>query len=441
MNKRLLILVGVILASFSMVWVIEQATVIMDTPDAGVTLSMDVNNKRSKEFTTIISPTITPNIPVEITALATAIPPKGVGGRPDVQIAALAFNNKTKYALDVAIHTNILYMPIITNQDGLASRRSNAASTLLRNPDKVLSQNDISGQPNQKKAKNALDTDVPPHNRVERRLVPGIYGYSLKIQGSDWPGQSEIIQLDNRTLIEIIISEGTVAFVNNTDLAMEIVLLETSIRYSVPPHSTSQTEVVAPGLYTYQATPVGGRPITGQVRVEFGSATTITLSAEMLVAALAIENRTIFEAVVTLEGEQVITIAPSSTSAEIELAPGTYNYTVRFSGGNVGPLRGSVTLEPGYIQTLVLELDLDQAEVNIINNTECELTIDLSGPQSFLINVAARQSKEINILSGNYHYTVQACGASLSGSKSFSGKSDWIFSFGTHRLEVIHETY
>ncbi len=86
---------------------------------------------------------------------------------------------------------------------------------------------------------------------------------------------------------------------------------------------------------------------------------------------------------------------------------------------------------PNYLVILLpVPLFRPRATVHIINDTDCTLSLSLSGPDNVHISIPPRERQTIVIPEGTYSYTASACGATLSGTKTFEGESTWRFFFG-----------
>jgi hypothetical protein len=67
----------------------------------------------------------------------------------------------------------------------------------------------------------------------------------------------------------------------------------------------------------------------------------------------------------------------------------------------------------------------ETVSISIKNETGGQVTLQLKGPCSYTFTLATGNST-INILPGTYSYTAYGCGgATLSGSKTFSGGDEW----------------
>lgn len=330
--------------------------------------------------------TITPNFVINASALVTAIPAKGEFQPPEVEISVIAFDNQTPYLLGVTV--------------------------------------DPLGEPIQ----------VASGSLVERFVAPGSYHVSITIAGQAEIIYQEDLTLETHTRLTLPLTEGTLAFKNQTDAALNITLEGTNIHLNVPPRSTSQAVAVAPGAYTYNALPVGQNaiqtPVSATGSIGLGDGITITIEAVDLQSSLVILNQTKYPMTVKIKGmADEIEIQPGGRSTELVLKPGSYTYEARSQGDISAPLTGEIDLTSGFMTTLTLTFGGDRAEVTFKNDTNCALNLRLEGPDTLEKKIPAYESITVNITSGFYNYTISGCNATGSFTDTFSGIDEVRFYF------------
>lgn len=370
---------------------ISTATVAMLSPQPTHTVTIFPTPQPTATATPTSVPTITPNVPVSAAPLATPRLAENTFIAPAVDIAVLLLRNATEFALTVR----------------------------------------VAGMPE--------PINLLPGDYSEQQLPPGEYEVTAVIQNSGQELLSQTVTLENHTRLELLLTipDSTLAFANATDVWLRVSLRDSSILYKIPPQTTSDAQVLAPGTYFYTVfgmANVDDATMSGEVTMEMGTAVTITLTMENVYSAgLIIQNDTQYALNVTLQSlADPISIPAFGSSPELDLFPGVYTYSAVTDDDAIAPFTGSVTLEAGFTHTLVLDLGDDRAEVNVINETACELSLTLMGPETLVTTIPANGSKLINVASGVYQYTVSApaCNAMSSGETEFSGQSDWFFSIG-----------
>lgn len=70
---------------------------------------------------------------------------------------------------------------------------------------------------------------------------------------------------------------------------------------------------------------------------------------------------------------------------------------------------------------LVRNTNSRNSTISISNDTSCELVVRYSGSDSKMISIPSRQTRNVNIDSGNYRITASACGYNYYGTESLSG--------------------
>lgn len=141
------------------------------------------------------------------------------------------------------------------------------------------------------------------------------------------------------------------------------------------------------------------------------------------------QNKTGDSVRLTLTGPATRSLTLSTGKTKADLAPGRYNYSYEACGKtNTGVFKA---LKNG--DTLVLAKCKGDnggggtVKVVIKNNTGGNITIYLTGPQSYTFNFPTGSSR-MEVVPGKYTYTVYGCGSSITGTKSFKGGGiNWMF--------------
>jgi hypothetical protein len=132
---------------------------------------------------------------------------------------------------------------------------------------------------------------------------------------------------------------------------------------------------------------------------------------------MTIDNKSIAAVTLTLKGSQNYTIIAPIGKSIHEVAKGKYTFEYKACGQQV--FKGKITIS-APVKFKIAKCQM--ARIYIQNYTSGSMTLTLRGPANYSFTVPAKTQQRVDVLAGEYRWTITACGKSNSGTIKLKGK-------------------